>query len=116
MARKGSKHRSAAEIAAEHEEKARQARIRGARKELKDDPEVSAIEKELKALQVEVIKFDRWKREGAEKAESFRARAELWQDRAAEAEVESARVKSEMAALREKRDALIAAKVDSLSI
>ena len=116
MARKGSKHRSAAEIAAEHEEKARQARIRGARKELKDDPEVAAVEKELKALQVEVIKFDRWKREGGEKAESFRARADLWEARAAEAEHSAGVIKDEMAALRDKRDALIAQKVDSLSI
>ena len=101
------KHRTAAELAAEAEERAASLRLKAARKELADHPEVVAIDRQIATLQASNIKYDRWLREADEKIANFENRANDWRNKKAEAEEMSGNAKTEIAALREQKDIVI---------
>jgi len=101
------KHRTATELAAEAEERAAALRLKAARKELADHPEVVAIDRQIASLQASNIKYDRWLREADTKIENFENRAQDWRNKKAEAEEMSGNAKEQISALREQKDDVI---------
>ena len=103
----GSKHRSAAELAAEAEQRAEALRAKAHRQALAEQPEVFAIDRAIQTEGASGIKFERWKREAPDKIQSFQNRVIQWEQRQSEADIWLAESKEKIAALRKHKAALI---------
>lgn len=102
------KHRSAAELAEIAQARANALLAKALRSELKDHPEVVAIDREIATLIAANLKYDRWSRDAEDKIANFLARAKEWQDRGEIATAECEKAKEAISALRTQRNEVIA--------
>ena len=100
------KHRPVSDRIAEAQAQLAALMAKAAKDEVNASPEIQAIDKEIKEIQVSTLKFNRWASEGAEKVENFRRRALEWEHRLEEATQKRDAANKKLTALRNKRKAL----------
>ena len=100
------KHRPVSDRIAEAQAQLAALMAKAAKDEVNASPEIQAIDKEIKEIQVSTLKFNRWAFEGAEKVENFRRRALEWEQRLEEATQKRDAANKKLTALRNKRKAL----------
>lgn len=100
------KHRPVSDRIAEAQAQLSALMAKAAKDEVNASPEIQAIDKEIKEIQVSTLKFNRWASEGAEKVENFRRRASEWQQRLEEATQKRDEANKKLSILRSERKAL----------
>ena len=100
------KHRPVSDRIAEAQAQLASLMAKAAKAEISQSPEIQAIDKEIKEIQVSTLKYNRWASEGAEKVENFRLRAVQWEQRLEEAVAKRDAANKQLTALRAKRKAL----------
>ena len=75
------KHREVNERIAETQAQLAALMAKAAKSQINESPEIQAIDKEIKTIQVSMLKFNRWASEGEEKIANFKARAVTWEER-----------------------------------
>ena len=100
------KHRPVSDRIAEAQAQLAQLMAKASKAEVNASPEIQALDKEIKAVQVSMLKFNRWASEGNDKIANFEARAREWQSRLTEANAKKAEANKTITALRAKRKAL----------
>ena len=100
------KHRPVSDRIAEAQAQLAALMAKAAKAEISQSPEIQAIDKEIKEIQVSTLKFNRRASEGAEKVENFRRRAAEWEQRLEEATQKRDEANKKLTALRNKRKAL----------
>jgi len=74
--------------------------------QINESPEIQALDEKIKAVQVSMLKFNRWASEGEDKIENFKARVVEWQERLSEATTKRKEANIQIEALRSTRKAL----------
>ena len=100
------KHRPVSDRIAQAQAQLAALMAKGAKSEINASPEVQAIDKSIKEIQVSMLKFNRWASEGKEKIANFEERAETWRERLAEADAEKKKANQKLNALRLQRKSL----------
>jgi len=102
------KHRPVADRIAEAQAQLAALMAKAAKKQISADPQVQAIDDQIRELQNGVLKYNRWHAEAPDKIRNFEARADEWRDRLKQSESKRAEANLAIADLREKRKALVA--------
>lgn len=102
------KHRPVQDRIAEAQAQLAALVAKAASKQTANDPQVQAIDEQIREVQNSVLKFNRWHSEAPDKIANFEARADEWRDRLKTADKARAKASREVASLREKRKALVA--------
>ena len=97
------KHRPVSDRIAQAQAQLAALMAKGAKSEINASPEVQAIDKSIKEIQVSMLKFNRWASEGKEKIANFEERAETWRERLAEADAEKKKANTKLNTLRHER-------------
>lgn len=100
------KHRPVSDRIAQAQAQLAALMAKGAKAEINASPEVKAIDKSIKEIQVSMLKFNRWASEGEDKIANFLERAETWRGRLAEANSKKKVANTKLNALRLERKAL----------
>tara|TARA_R110002051_G_scaffold290805_1_gene354547 strand:- start:785 stop:1129 length:345 start_codon:yes stop_codon:yes gene_type:complete len=100
------KHRPVSDRIAETQAQLAALVAKANKEQINDSPEVQALDKEIKAVQVSMLKFNRWASEGAEKIENFKQRVVEWESRLKTAKAERATANAKIEDLRSKRKTL----------
>ena len=100
------KHRPVSDRIAETQAQLSALIAKANKEQINESPEIQALDAEIKAVQVSMLKFNRWASEGAEKIENFKARVIEWENRLEVAKTKRTEANSKIEALREKRKAL----------
>ncbi len=100
------KHRPVSDRIAETQAQLSALIAKANKEQINDSPEIQALDAEIKAVQVSMLKFNRWASEGAEKIENFKARVVEWEGRLKTAKAERATANAKIEDLRSKRKAL----------
>jgi len=99
-------HRSVSERIAETQAQLTALVAKANKAQINQSPEVQALDSEIKAVQVSMLKFNRWASEGAEKIENFKARVIEWEGRLETANTKRKEANATIEDLRSKRKAL----------
>ena len=75
------KHRPVNDRIAETQAQLAALMAKAAKDQINDSPEIKAIDKEIKDIQVSMLKFNRWASEGEEKIANFKERVVTWEGR-----------------------------------
>ena len=100
------KHRPVSDRIAEAQAQLAALMAKASKAEISKSPEIQAIDKEIKEIQVSTLKFNRWASVGAAKVQNFRRRAAEWEQRLEEATQKRDEANKKLTALRNKRKAL----------
>ena len=100
------KHRPVADRIAETQAQLAALVAKANKEQINSNPDVVALDKEIKDIQVSMLKFNRWASEGEEKIANFEARVIEWKARLATAKEKRSEATAKIEALREKRKAL----------
>ncbi len=100
------KHRPVSDRIAETQAQLSALIAKANKEQINESPEIQALDAEIKAVQVSMLKFNRWASEGAEKIENFKARVIEWEERLEVAKSKRAEANIQIEALRDKRKAL----------
>lgn len=110
------KHRPVSDRIAEAQAQLAALMAKAAKSQINDSPEIQALDKEIKAIQTSMLKYNRWASEGEEKVENFRRRAAEWEQRIVEANDKRSEANKQLTALREKRKALAESLAQSIEV
>jgi len=110
------KHRPLSDRIAEAQAQLAALKAKTAKSEIDKSPEIQAIDKDIKTVQTSMLKYNRWAAEGEEKVTNFLRRADEWKQRIVEANDKRAEANKEIAALRNKRKALVEDLASSIEI
>ena len=100
------KHRPVADRIAETQAQLSALIAKANKEQINSNPEVVALDKEIKDIQTSMLKYNRWASEGEEKIANFEARVVEWKGRLATAKQKRKEASTKIEALREKRKAL----------
>ena len=100
------KHRPVSDRIAETQAQLAQLVAKANKEQINQSPEVQALDAEIKAVQVSMLKFNRWASEGSEKIENFKARVLEWEGRLETANAKRKEANAKIEDLRSKRKAL----------
>jgi len=100
------KHRAVTDRIAETQAQLAALMAKAAKSQINESPEIQAIDKEIKGVQVSMLKFNRWASEGEDKILNFKARVVTWEARLAEATEKRKEAAVVLDGLRLKRKAL----------
>lgn len=87
-----------------------------AKSEINSNPAIQKIDEHMKAIQNDMLKYNRWASEGEEKIANFEARAQEWKERLEEAVVRRGKAAEQMDALRSERKKLSGELVKEMGI
>ena len=110
------KHRPVSDRIAQAQAQLAALMAKGAKAEINASPEVQAIDKSIKEIQVSMLKFNRWASEGEEKIANFEERAETWRERLAEANSKKQEANSALNTLRVQRKVLAEKLVSTIQV
>ena len=110
------KHRPVSDRIAEAQAQLAALMAKAAKSQINDSPEIQALDKEIKAIQTSMLKYNRWASEGEEKVANFRRRAVEWEQRIVEANDKRSEANKKLTALREKRKALAESLAQSIEV
>tara|TARA_R100000963_G_C4585775_1_gene64913 strand:+ start:288 stop:629 length:342 start_codon:yes stop_codon:yes gene_type:complete len=100
------KHRAVEDRIAETQSQLSALLAKAAKEQVDESPEIQAIDKEIKKITSDTLKFNRWASEGADKIANFQERVATWEVRLAEATKAVATAKDKLEGLRKKRKKL----------
>mgnify|MGYP005820439867 FL=1 len=100
------KHRPVTDRIAETQAQLNALMAKAAKEQVNDDPAIQEIDKTIKTIQKDTLKYNRWAEEGEAKIQNFLLRTQLWRDRLAEAEDKKAMAAKELTKLRKQRKEL----------
>jgi len=100
------KHRPVHDRIAETQAQLAQLIAKANKEQINTNPEVVALDTEIKNIQTSMLKYNRWASEGEEKIANFEARVIEWKGRLSTAKAKRKEASTQIEALREKRKAL----------
>ena len=100
------KHRAVEDRIAETQAQLASLLAKSAKDAVDASPEIKAIDKEIKTITTDTLKFNRWASEGEDKIANFKERVATWEKRLAKATEEVAKAKDKLESLRKKRKKL----------
>jgi chromosome segregation ATPase len=100
------KHRPVADRIAETQAQLSALIAKANKTQINESPEIQALDKQIKDIQVSMLKFNRWASEGEEKIENFQSRVVEWENRLATATEKRLEANTQIEALRLERKAL----------
>ncbi len=100
------KHRAVEDRIAETQAQLNALLAKSAKEAVDASPEIQAIDKEIKKINSDNLKYARWASEGADKIANFQARVATWERRLAKATAEVKAAKDKLESLRKKRKKL----------
>jgi len=110
------KHRAVSDRIAETQAQLAALMAKAAKAQINESPEIKAIDKEIKTIQVSMLKFNRWASEGAEKIENFKERVKTWEKRLVEATAKRKEASEKLDVLRASRKTLAEEMASSMEI
>tara|TARA_Y100000310_G_scaffold277974_1_gene296134 strand:- start:116 stop:466 length:351 start_codon:yes stop_codon:yes gene_type:complete len=110
------KHRPVSDRIAETQAQLSALMAKAAKDQINASPEIQEIDAEIKAIQISMLKYNRWASEGQDKINNFRKRAIQWEGRLADAQTRRKDAAEMLDALRSKRKALAEELASSLEI
>jgi chromosome segregation ATPase len=100
------KHRAVEDRIAETQSQLNALLAKAAKEQVDESPEIQAIDKEIKKITTDTLKFNRWASEGEDKIANFKERVAIWEARLAKATEEVSKAKNKLEGLRKKRKKL----------
>jgi len=110
------KHRPVDQRIAETQAQLASLMAKAAKDQINDSPEIQAIDKNIKTIQVSMLKFNRWASEGEEKILNFKKRVKTWEKRLVEATAKRKEASKKLEVLRTERKALAEDMASSIEI
>ena len=100
------KHRPVADRIAETQAQLASLVAKANKEQINTNPDIVALDEQIKGVQVSMLKFNRWASEGEEKIANFKARVVEWENRLDTAKAKRKEANIQIEALREERKAL----------
>jgi len=110
------KHRAVTDRIAETQAQLASLMAKAAKSQINESPEIKAIDKDIKTIQVSMLKFNRWASEGEEKILNFKERVKTWEKRLVEATAKRKDAAAKLEVLRFNRKELAEEMASSIEI